>query len=140
MMYSKRYSSITFEELQPFFVMDEITASQELGYSLSTFKKMCQNLGIKMWPYRQIRCLSNIINVFKYLSLTDPEKYNVKLEPLIPMYEELVKTGRVNKGFTKTIAKPNHKIVKKYINVYKEYLASLNAEPDIRMTIGYILN
>lgn len=47
-MYSKRYSSITFEELQPFFVMDEITASQELGYSLSTFKKTCQNLGIKM--------------------------------------------------------------------------------------------
>lgn len=54
-MYSKRYSSITFEELQPFFVMDEVTASQEFGYSLSTFKKTCQNLGIKMWPYRQIQ-------------------------------------------------------------------------------------
>ena len=48
---------ITFEEIRPLFGMTLANAANQLGICITHMKKICRDLKIEKWPYRQIHSL-----------------------------------------------------------------------------------
>lgn len=142
-----RTTPIELEELRQFFTLNAEQASRELGCSIDTLKKTCRKLGIRRWPYRQIKSIHNMISVYEYLLSTESDakirgKCVDTLVQLIPVYENIVNTGIEIKSFSERFVSPNYKIVSQYIYSYEynKYIESLENKPDIRMTVNFLLN
>lgn len=146
---------LTFEDIKPFLHLPQDDAAKELSCSDTFLKQQCRKMGISRWPYRQVRSLSNMIAVLYYLLSSNKIDYMnrkmflFKLYEILPLYREVMETGKISDVSLSVIVKPYLKLVKKHLNTeeFKSFKENKNIpylfefeKRDIRMSLDYILN
>ena len=79
--------NITFADLRPLFGITLANAAKQLGICVTQLKKVCRNLNIDKWPYRQIHSLDTRLNCLERALREGGDRLSI---PIKHSYEERI--------------------------------------------------
>lgn len=146
---------LTLDQLQQYFNVSSSEAIKKLNYPKHIFHASCKNIGIIYWPYRQLKSLSNIISIYKYLltfntlDIDTKQEYLRNLNNITFMYNRVYRTG-ISYNNIYHLLNYHYKIIHQHCDNYKEFVDIAknnlnlmnNNTSDIqnKMSIDFILN